>query len=294
MKVDRHFITQILDPGKGWEEAGSGYQFTEGPAVDKDGNVYFCDSGASRIYKAGTDGKVTLFKENTGGATGLMFDAAGRLYAAESTRKRVVAYEPDGRITVLGSGFKGPNDLAVSSKGILYFSDLPADQIWMIDPVHGKKMVFQGGKDGNVLMPNGVRLSPDHALLLVADTVGRSSWSFHIAADGSLADGQPFYRLDVPDDENSGPLRSGADGLTVDDQGYAYFATGMGIQVCDQPGRVVGIIAKPSAKDVSNLVFGGPNLEWLYATSVDKVYRRHLRRKGVFPWMPVKLPRPQL
>jgi sugar lactone lactonase YvrE len=97
----------------------------------------------------------------------------------------------------------------------------------------------------------------------------------------------------VPDDETQGPLRSGADGLTVDDQGYAYFATGMGIQICDQPGRVVGIMAKP-AKDVSNLVFGGPNLEWLYATSGDKVYRRHLRRKGVFPWTPVKLPRPQL
>ncbi|MDR3700298.1 MAG: SMP-30/gluconolactonase/LRE family protein [Candidatus Sulfopaludibacter sp.] len=294
LKVDRHFITQILDPGKGWELVGEGYQFTEGPAVDKHGNVYFCDAGASRIYKAAVDGKVTLFKEDTGGATGLMFDASGRLYAAESARKRVVAYEPDGRVTVLGTGFRAPNDLAVSSKGTVYFSDLPAEQIWMIDPAGAKKMVFQGEKDGNLLMPNGVRLSPDHALLIVADTLGRSGWSFHIAADGSLSAGQPFYRLDVPDEETQGPLRSGADGLTVDDQGFAYFATGMGIQICDQPGRVIGIMAKPGAKDVSNLVFGGSNLEWLYATSGDKVYRRHLRRKGVFPWTPVKLPRPQL
>jgi len=89
-------------------------------------------------------------------------------------------------------------------------------------------------------------------------------------------------------------LRSGGDGLTFDDQGYAYIATKLGIQICDQPGRIVGIIRKPAPGDPSNVVFGGADLQTLYMTFGDKVYRRHLRRKGVFPWQPVTPPRPQL
>jgi sugar lactone lactonase YvrE len=99
-------------------------------------------------------------------------------------------------------------------------------------------------------------------------------------------------RLDIPENVHSGPVRSGADGLTFDDQGYAYFATKVGIQICDQPRRVVGIIR--STADVSNVVFGGPDMQTLYVTAIDKVFRRHVRRTGVYPWQAVKLPRPQL
>ena len=77
--------------------------------------VYFCDAGANRIYRIGADGKPAVFKEDSGGATGLMFGVDGRLYAAENTRKRVVAYAPDGKLTVLAAGVT-PNHLAVTSK----------------------------------------------------------------------------------------------------------------------------------------------------------------------------------
>ena len=76
--------------------------------------------------------------------------------------------------------------------------------------------------------------------------------------------------------------------------GYAYFATKLGIQICDQPGRVVGIVRKPSTADISNLVFGGADMQTLYVTAGDKVFRRHLWRKGLFPWQAVTPPRPQL
>ena len=89
-------------------------------------------------------------------------------------------------------------------------------------------------------------------------------------------------------------MRSGADGMTVDTEGYLYVATKLGIQICDQAGRVVGIIGKPGAADVSNAVFGGADLSTLYVTAGDKVYRRHLRRQGLFPWSPVKPPQPRL
>ena len=292
-KADRHFITEILDPESDWELVGEGYQFTEGPAVDREGNVYFCDSGASRIYKVAADGKAALFKENTGGATGLMFGYDGRLYAAESARKRVVAWPANGAAAVLATGVT-PNDLAVSSKGDVYFTDSPARRVWHIDAKGAGHVVFDGAKEGNILLPNGVRLNPDESLLVVADTIGRTAWSFQIQPGGALAHGEPFYHLELPDDVSAGPVRSGADGLTFDDQGYLYVATKLGIQICDKPGRVVGIIRKPGAADLSNLVFGGADLQTLYATAGDRVYRRHLRRKGVFPWQPVKLPRPQL
>jgi gluconolactonase len=293
IKGDQRTITAFLDPEHDWEVVGQGYRAAEGPAVDREGNVYFCDAEAAKIYKVGADGKVTLFKENTGGATGLMFGPDGRLYAAENARKRVVAYAPDGKVSVLATGVT-PNDLAVTSKGDVYFTESPTLRVWHVDAKGIKRVAFDGAREQNLQLPNGVRLIPDESLLVVGDTILRTAWSFHIEADGSLTNGQPFYHLELPDDVASGPLRSGADGMTFDDQGHLYVATKVGIQVCDQAGRVVGIIRNPSAHDPSNVVFGGPDLKTLYVTAGDKVYRRQMRRKGVFPWQPVKLPRPQL
>lgn len=289
---DRHYINSILEPGSDWELVGEGYQFTEGPAVDRDGNVFFVDVGAkpSKIYKVGADGKPALFKDDAGGASGLMFGPDGRLYAAQNGRKRIVAYSMDGAETVIAEGM-GSNDLAVSSKGEIYFSD-PADhRIWFIDGAGKKRVVYEGR---GILFPNGVRFSPDESLLMVADTQSRWVWSFQVQADGSLENSEAFYHLELPDDVSQGPLRSGADGMALDTEGFLYVATKLGIQVCDQPGRVVGIIANPQAADPSNVVFGGADLQTLYVTDRDKVYRRHLRRKGYFPWKPLELPKPQL
>jgi len=293
---ERHFVTEILDPGHDWEVAAEGYQQTEGPAADRDGNVFFCDAAASRIYRIdAATGKVTLFKDNTGGTTGLMFGSDGRLYAAESTRKRIVAYSPDGaKLAVLATGV-APNDLAVTSKGDIYFTDTNAQRVYFL-PAGGKpRVVVEGKRDGsNLMMPNGVRVNPDESLVVVADTLGRSAWSFHIEPDGSLTHSEPFYHLEVPDEPAEGPVRSGADGLTFDSIGWLYTATKLGIQLCDQPGRVNAILRRPGTADPSNLVFGGRDLSTLYVTAGDKVYRRTLHRTGYHPWHPVKLPRPQL
>jgi sugar lactone lactonase YvrE len=82
--------------------------------------------------------------------------------------------------------------------------------------------------------------------------------------------------------------------MTVDTEGYLYVATRLGIQVCDQPGRVVAVIRRPQASVLTNVVFGGPQLDTLYATAGDKVFRRRVRRRGVFPWQAVDPPRPRL
>jgi gluconolactonase len=289
---DRRSINAILDPDADWELVSQGYKFAEGPAVDRDGNVFFSDVDAkpSKIYKIGPDGKVSLFKADSGGANGLMFGPDGRLYAAQDGSKRIVAYSKDGKETVIAEGM-GSNDLAVSSKGEIYFSDPQNHKIWFVDKA-GKKRVVHEGED--IVFPNGVRLSPDESLLLVADTGTRWVWSFQVQQDGSLANGERFYHLELPDDVEHGMMRSGADGMTLDREGYLYVVTNMGIQVCDQPGRVVGIISYPQPWDAANLVFGGADLQNLYLMDGDKVYRRKLRRKGFFPWEPFKPPTPQL
>ena len=284
-----HFITEILDPDSEWELVSEGHKFTEGPAVDRDGNFYFCDIPTNQVYKVGPDGKPVVFRSNSGGTNGLMFGPDGRLYAAQSAAKRVVAWAPDGAETVIADNL-APNDLAVTTNGAVYVTDPGAKKVWYIDPKGVKRAVFEGG----IAFANGVRLSPDESLLYVADSFSRWVWSFQIQPDGSLAQAERFYHLELPDDVESGPLRAHGDGIAVDTEGYIYVATNLGVQICDQPGRVVGIINKPSMADPSNLVFGGPDLQTLYMTAGDKVWRRHLRRKGYFTWSPQKPPQPHL
>ena len=284
VRVNERGIYEILEAGKEWELLGEGFKFSEGPAVDKEGNVYFTDRPNNRIHKIDLSGKITVWKEDSGGANGMMFGPDGRLYVCQSTRRRIVAYSPDGSESVLADDVDS-NDLAVTGANEVYFSDPPNHRIWFIDSKGNKRVVFTG-----IEFPNGVRLSPDHSLLTVADTRGKWVWSFQVQPDGSLTNGEPFYRLETPDDSS----QSGADGMTYDTEGFLYIATKLGIQVCDQPGRVNAIINKPQEASLSNLVFGGPDMQWLYVTSRDKVYRRHLRRKGSVSRDLIKPPMPHL
>ncbi len=282
----RHYITQILTPGKDWEMLSSGHKFTEGPAVDKDGNVFFTDVPASKIHKIAPDGKVSPWKEDTGNANGLMFGPDGRLYACQNGRKRIVSWAADGTGEKVHADEVNSNDLVVLKNGAIYFTEPPTKKVWYVDPHTGAKRAVHEGLE----FPNGVVVSPDQSLLMVADFRNKWVWSFQIQPDGGLANGQPFYGLETPDETS----QSYADGMTVDTDGHLYVATRLGVQICDQPGRVVGIISKPHAGSLSNVVFGGPGLDWLYATAGDRVYRRQIRRKGFFPWTVVKPPKPGL
>src|SRR5262245_9802177 len=193
---DRQFISMILDPAHDWERVSQGHRFTEGPAVDRQGNVFFSDIPNNRIHKISTDGAVSVFKEDTGGANGLMFGPDGRLYACQNGRKRIVAYAADGTESVLAEGV-GSNDLAVNSRGEIYFSDPAGKKVWFIDRSGSKRAVVEQG----ITFPNGVRLSPDYALLDVADYATKWIWSFQVQSDGSLANGQAFHRLETIDDD---------------------------------------------------------------------------------------------
>jgi sugar lactone lactonase YvrE len=288
-KPAKSFASRFLDTSSDWEVVSRGHKFTEGPAVDPGGNVYFSDIPNNRIHKIDhASGKVSIFKEDTGGANGLMFGPDGRLYACQNGRRRIVAYDSAGKEFVAAEDVSS-NDLAVTAKGEIYFTEPRARRVWFVDSKGGKRVVHEG-----ISLPNGVRLSPDHSLLLVADTATRWVWSFQTQTDGSLGYGLAFHRLEMEDEVEGGQMRSGADGFTIDNEGFLYVCTRLGIQVSDPAGRTSAVILKPSETDPSNAVFAGPALDTLYVTAEDRVFRRPMKRQGVVPWKPSKPVAPRL
>ena len=127
------------------------------------------------------------------------------------------------------------------------------------------------------------------SVLIVGDAASPFAWSFQVQA-GGLAYEQRYFHLHEPE----GATASDAGGMAVDANGYLYVASPLGIQVCDQAGRVVGIIRHPPSGRALDITFAGKGLNTIYATAGGKVWRRTLRRQGYLPWQPVKLPRPQL
>lgn len=263
-------LTQVLIDGEGWELLSEGHTFTEGPAVDAKGNIFFTDTRASKIFKIDTKGKVTLFDENTARTNGLMFGHDGRLYGCRNGEQKIVAYDPDGTIHTVAEGV-GSNDIAVGSDGGIYFTDPPNGTVWYINPKGKKRIVAKG------LKPNGVILWPGEGTLVVTDREEPVLWTFRIEADGSLKHKDRYYLpLMLP----SGKDRPGSDGMTVDDVGRLYVATYSGVQMFDPTGRMGGVIAKPQEKFLSNVTFGGPKFNYMYATCSDKVYRRKVKPTG--------------
>lgn len=275
----------VLLEGEDWQLVSEGHQFTEGPAINAAGEVFFTDVRQGRIYRVAVDGTVSVFVDQRPGVNGLMFGPDGRLYCCQSQANRIVRYDTDGNEEVLID--EAPcNDLVVLASGQGYYTDPQSRKVWRFEADGSRAVVDEG-----IEFPNGVIVSPDQTLLYVADTRGRFLYSFQIQPDGSLAYKQPDGHLHRGDETG----QSGADGMTVDTEGRLYVATRLGVQVLDQLGRVHFIIARPQPAWLSNVVFGGPDRDWLYATCGDKVYRRRLNAKGAVPWQaPIKPSAPRL
>jgi len=224
----------------------------------------------SKTYRIGLDGKVSVFLSDSKKGDGQAFGPDGRLVAVAGGTNQILAYDAAGKATVVAEGFRG-NDLVVRHDGGIYVTNPGWDgkepsKVWYISPKGEKRVVDTGLK-----FSNGVTLSPDQSLLYVADSRTHWVYSYQIQPDGSLAHKQRYYHLHVPD--------SAADGMRVDRDGRLYVATRLGIQVCDQAGRVNCIIPTPNGK-ISNLCFGGPNNDTLFATCGDRVYQRKVKVKG--------------
>jgi gluconolactonase len=259
----------ILEPGKGWQLVARGYPSAAGLTSDGKGNVFFASAAMHRIYKIDATGKLSVLSAESRGASSLMFGPGGRLYACQTGAARIAAFEPDGNEVTIARRAHC-DDLTVTAHGGVYVADSAAGRIYYVPPSGSPRIVHED-------IPNvdAVRLSPDQSLLIAGSSSSRWLWSFQVRPDGSLADGEPFYGLEMREE----PGMRGARAMTVDSDGYVYVVTPLGVQVCDQPGRVVSILDNPGPGVLSSISFGGPGLHDLYVTAGGVVYRRTLARR---------------
>lgn len=262
----------------------TGFQFTEGPAVDREGNVYFCDIPQQRIHKIDTRGTVTLWRENTNYTNGLMVNAKGEIVACEMNG-RVIAISPDGReLRVIASEYQGnrfnaPNDLVIDRQGGIYFTD-PSFRAPQPMP-QGKTCVYYIEPNGTVIRlidnlpnPNGVILSPDEKTLYVIPSGQADMMAYPIISPGRLGEGRVFCTLQQP----QGRQNTGGDGLTVDLKGNLYITSQLGLQVFNPAGKLLGIIKLP--EQPANVCFGGPEMKTLYVTARTSIYTIPMQVKG--------------
>lgn len=254
--------------------------FTEGPAADKYGNVFFTDQPNDKIWKYSNDGKLSVFMDKTGRSNGLYFDKKGNLISCADERNELWSITPAGKVTVLSDGyngklFNGPNDLWIRPDGGIYFTDPLYKRDYWKRPGERleKELVYYLPKNkkeaiavaSNLEKPNGIIGTPDGKFLYVADIQGNKTYKYNIMANGKLQSPQVF-------------AQQGSDGMTIDNKGNIYLS-GKGITVYNAEGRQIEHIDIP-ASWTGNVCFGGKNNDILFITASESVYTLQMQVKG--------------
>ncbi|MBL7750706.1 MAG: SMP-30/gluconolactonase/LRE family protein [Chitinophagaceae bacterium] len=297
----------LIEPGAQVVTLGEGYSFTEGPAVDKWGNVFFTDQPNDKIYKWNAQtGQITNFLTGTGRSNGMAFDKHGNLIACADMHGEIWKIRPNGTHTVLVNNYRGkllngPNDVWINPKtGGMYITDPifprgywdendPRKQGW--PPTHSEQAAT--GKGGHVYYlapgshslvrvtneamgwdadswPNGVVGTPDGKKLYVNKWEGDNmggTWVFDIKPNGRLANMRKFIEM-------------GGDGMSMDEKGNIYISNGLGVNIFSPQGVQITTISTGSG--ATNNVFAGRNEKTLFITGpVDKVSSIKMKVKGV-------------
>lgn len=282
--------------------------FTEGPAWHAaSGSVFFTDIENNRIMRRMKDGSFQVYRQPSGKANGLVFDAQGRLHACEGGDKRVTRTELDGTITVLaanyeGKAFNGPNDLVIAADGAVYFTDpryAPMEGMEIFD-ADGKPIeaVYRIAPDGTltrittheVSRPNGIALSADGKKLYVADNMtsgvnngvggNRKLWRFDLKPDGGIDRASQKLLFDWGTER-------GPDGMCLGPDGNLYVTAGLlfpnlpvetadkypaAVYVIDpESGELVRTIPVPEDM-ITNCTFGGEDGRTLFITAGHKLW----------------------
>ncbi|MFO7906767.1 MAG: SMP-30/gluconolactonase/LRE family protein [Planctomycetota bacterium] len=266
---------ELVAPGASVEKLADGFEFTEGPACDADGNIYFTDIPNERIHKWSVEGELTTFRENSGGANGLYFDDEGNLLVCEGGNRRVTSITPDGEVTVLADSYQGkklnsPNDLWIDPRGGVYFTDprygsqddlqLSGFHVYYISP--DRKELVRVLDD--LVKPNGVVGTADGKRLYVADAGDSKTYVYQVKPDGSLTDRELIAPV-------------GSDGMTLDEQGNLYLTRGV-VHIYSAAGQQLGTIKVPEAP--SNVCFGGADRRTLFITARTGLYSIRMGVKG--------------
>jgi len=265
----------VVADGAKVEKLAGGFNFTEGPAADARGNVFFTDIPNNRIHEWSQDGKLSTFRENSGGANGLYFDEEGHLLACEGGGRRLVSIDPKGEARVLADKYQGKkfnslNDLWIDPKGGIYFTDprygnrdgmeQNGEHAYYLAP--DRKKLIRVIDD--MVRPNGVIGTPDGKTLYVTDNGGGKTFAYKIEQDGTLSG----KKLIAPE---------GSDGMTIDNEGNIYLTTRV-VAVYNKNGEKIEEIKVPEGP--SNVTFGGSDNQTLFITARTSLYSVKMRVKG--------------
>ena len=270
----------IIAPGATPEKLADGFKFTEGPAADAEGNVFFTDQPNDRILKWSVGGKLSTFLQPCGRSNGLYFDRTGNLLACADEKNQLWSIDPSGKATVLvknynGKLLNGPNDLWVRPDGGIYFTDPfykrsywkrgPMEQdaqcVYYLSP--DRKTLSRAAAD--LVQPNGIIGTPDGKQLYVADIRDKKTYVYRIHQDGTLSDRKRFCEM-------------GSDGMTIDSRGNVYL-TGRGVTVFDPSGKKIEHVEVPQ-RWTANVCFGGKNRKTLFITASTGLYGLRMQVAG--------------
>jgi len=272
--------SKIIAPGEKLQLLASGFAFTEGPACDRDGNIFFTDQPNDCLHEWSVDGKLSTFMKPCGRANGLCFDAQGDLWACADEKNELWRISPDKKVTVVvkdyqGKLLNGPNDVWIRPDGGLYFTDPYYHRpYWKRGEKELGEHVYFLAADHKTLtrvvddmkQPNGIIGTPDGKTLYVADIGARKTWRYSIQPEGTLTDKKLF-------------CEPGSDGMTIDDQGNVYI-TGQGVTVFDPSGQKIEHI-DVAENWTGNICFGGKDRQTLFITASKGIYGLRMKVKGV-------------
>ena len=258
----------------------TGYSFTEGPAVARDGKVYFTDQPNDRIFVWDEKTGISLWLEGTNRSNGLYFNAKGQLVSCADLHNELVYFDENKKMHVIHGGYNGkllnaPNDLWIAPNGGIYFSDPYYHRKWWEEgrgeeqEVRGVYYLSPAGEISRVIddykQPNGLIGTPDGKTLYVSDINDKKIWKYDIQPDGSLAN-KTFF------------APNGSDGMTIDNRGNVYLTSGK-VWVYSPEGELLEEIEVP--ENPSNVCFGGKNRNILFITARTSVYTLEMKVKGV-------------
>jgi len=273
---------EIIQDGAVVEKLAGDFSFTEGPASDADGNVYFTDQPNDRIMKWSIDDQLTTWMQPSGRSNGLCFDKKGNLWSCADEKNELWIITMGKKVEVVRDSFSGgklngPNDVWVAPDGSVFFTDPFYKRPWWPRDTSQQdgQCVYYLSADKKMLdrviddlkQPNGIIGTPDGKMLFVADIGDNKTYSYTIEEDGELMNKKLFCEM-------------GSDGMTIDENGNLYLTNAAGVTVFDPAGKQIKNIAIEEPW-TANVCFGGPDMKSLFITAKSGLYRIRMKVKGV-------------
>lgn len=242
--------------------------FLEGPAFDRQGNLYIVDTPFGRIFRIDPKGAWELVVQYDGWPNGMKFHKDGRLFICDYKKGLLLLDVKTGKLetlleTAYSEGFKGLNDLHFANNGDLYFTD--QGQTGIVDPT-GR--VFRLRANGelrrlaeNVPSPNGITVSTTEKHVYVGVTRSQTVWRLPLMADGSVSKTGVAIQL-------SGGV-GGPDGIDMDaENGIVVCQLGVGVWRFDANMLPTHLVYSEDHKHhhLANIAFGGPERKEMYIT----------------------------